>query len=113
VHAALRRAQILIAIFWIFPNYPSSCSCQGERYEREYTDREPGADVHLPDRQRVERREPVAAVPFFAPPRHEEFDASYRDAQTAAWSRAVQHHVPSITLMATPIRARRRKVRNG
>jgi len=106
---AFGLSAMFMAIFWTFPNYPSSCSCEDEPHEREYTDRERGADVHLADRQRVQRREPVAAVPSFAPARHDEFDASYRDAQTAAWSRAVQHHVPSIPLTATPIRATARR----
>jgi hypothetical protein len=110
---AFGLSAMFMAVFWIFPNYPSSCSCEDEPYEREYADQERGEGLRLADRQRVERREPVAAVPSFSPPRHDEFDASYRDAQTAAWSRAVQHHVPSIPLTATPIRARRRRVRTG
>jgi hypothetical protein len=110
---AFGLSAMFVAIFWLVPNYPSSCSCDDEPHEREYTNRERGERLRLPDRQRVERPEPVAAVPSFAPPSRDEFDASYRDAQTAAWSRAVQHHVPSIPLTANrsagsrPSRSRR------
>jgi hypothetical protein len=104
---------MFMAIFWIFPDdAPSSCSCE---HERVYSAQEMGEGLHLKDRHRFERREPVAferrepvaplpAVPAVAAPRHDPFDASYRKAHAAAWARAVRHHVPSIALTTKPAR---------
>jgi hypothetical protein len=111
---ALVMSAFIISIFSMPSGDSSSCSCECER-ERVYSEPERGEGLRLPHRQRVERREPIAALPAFAPPRRDEFDASYRDAQTAAWSRALQHHVPSISLTAEPASptTHRRTARRG
>jgi hypothetical protein len=94
-----------IAVFFVdFPGASSCCSCEPERV---YTKQEMDEGLQLKDRHRFERREPVAferrepvaplpAVPALAAPHHDPFDASYRNAQAAAWAQAVRHHVPSI-----------------
>jgi hypothetical protein len=106
---------MFIAIFWLVPDNMPSCSCQEGLHEREYTDQELGEGLHLSDRHRFERQEPVAAMPAVTPSRHDHFDASSHQAQADAWAQAVRHHVPVISLTATPARAtpRRRTVRNG
>jgi hypothetical protein len=92
-----------IALFFLDSSGDSSC-CSCER-ERVYSAQEMGEGLHLKDRHRFERQEPVAplpAVPLLAAPRHDPFDATYRNAQAAAWAQAVRHHVPSIPLRGTP-----------